>query len=140
MPVRTGSVQDELLRLSGSTNNPFETITTNGNGTPVYIGPDRMLACRLIIAGAVTGTGPTLDVALQICSDAAGTGAVEVARFPQQTASHATATGALAEPPTVPVRTTAAKPFLRIVKTVGGTTPSFGSVAVLHEPVPVPGA
>src|SRR5688572_24919221 len=120
MPVHTGSVQDELQRLTGSTNNPFETVTASGNGTPVYFGPDRAVQCRLVIAGAVTGTDETLDVKIQRCSDTAGTGAEDVAVFPQQTATHAAATGSLAEQPTAIARTTAAKPYLRVVKTIGG--------------------
>lgn len=135
---RTNSVQDELLRVSGSTDNPKQNVTANANTTPVYVGPDRRVAYRLMVTGTVTGTSPTLDAAVQICSDASGTGAQTVASFPQQTASMATATGALANPPTVVAVTTTAKPYVRIAFTVGGTSPVFNGVQVLHEPTPSP--
>lgn len=135
-PVRTGSVQDELQRLTGSTNDPQEIITTSHADTPVYFGPDRAVQCRLQIAGAVTGTNPTLLGEVQICSDAAGTGAVTVATFPEQIASHAAAIGSLAADPTVIARTTAAKPYVRMNWTIGGTsTPTFNAVQVLTDPV-----
>lgn len=136
MPVHTGSVQDELLRLTGSANNPYETVTASGDGTGVYFGPDRAVQCRLVIAGAVTGTDETLDVVVQRCADAAGTSAETVGTFPQQTATHAVANGSLAESPTIVVRTTAALPWLRIVKTIGGSaSPTFTNVAVLTDPI-----
>jgi hypothetical protein len=128
-----GSVQDELLRLTGSTGNPFETITANGNGTGVYFGADRNVSFRLLIAGAVSGTSPTLDIKFQSSADNSSFSDVGVA-FPQQTASQATASGSLAMPPRATVRVPTGRPYLRIVKTVGGTSPSFGNVAVLHDP------
>jgi hypothetical protein len=54
--------------------------------------------------------------------------------FPQQTTSAAVATGALADFPSTILVTRTGRPYVRVVKTVGGTGPSFGSVAVLHGP------
>jgi hypothetical protein len=125
------SAQDELLRLTGSTNNPLETVAASGNGTGAYFGSDRLFVFNLIIGGAVTGGSPTLDIKFQDSADGS-TGWTDVgAAFPQQTASQAAAIGTLAALPTAAVRTRPGKPYLRIVKTVGGSTPSFGAVAVL---------
>jgi hypothetical protein len=132
MPVIAPPPQDELLRLSGSTGNAFETITTTANGTGAYYGPDRTVSFWLIIAGAVTGTSPTLDIKLQDSADGSSYTDLGVA-FPQQTTSMASAVGNLADFPRVTVTTKPGRGYLRIVKTAGGTSPSFSSVAVLHE-------
>ncbi len=125
--------QDELLRLTGSTGNPLETVTTTGNGTGAYYGADRTVQMWLMVAGTVTGGTPTLDVKFQDSADASSYTDLGVA-FPQQTASMLPTTGSLADFPTVAVKTRLGRPYLRVVKTVSGTTPSFGSVAVLHGP------
>lgn len=130
------SNQDELLRLTGSTGNPFETVTTTANGTGAYYGPGRTVLLHLIVAGAVSGTTPTLAVKIQDSAD--GTTYTDMSpamAFPSQTTTMATATGALPTAfPSLAVRTGTSRPYLRVVKTVGGTSPSFGSVAVLHSP------
>lgn len=133
------SNQDELLRLTGSTGNPFETITTTANGTGAYYGPSRTVRLDLVIAGVVGGTTPTLAVKVQDSADGSSyTDMSPAMAFPQQTTTMATASGALATAfPSLTVTTKADRPYLRVVKTVGGTSPSFGSVAVLHSP-PVP--
>jgi uncharacterized membrane protein (UPF0182 family) len=88
------SAQDELLRLTGSTNTIFETIVTTANGT----------------GASYTDIGVA---------------------FPQQTTTMAVATGSLATQfPVVSVRTKPARPYLRVVKTTTGTSPSFASVGV----------
>jgi len=125
--------QDELLRLTGSTGTPYELVTTTGNGTGAYYGPDRTAQFWLVIAGAVSGTGPTLDVKFQDSADGTTYTDMGVA-FPQRTTSMAAATGSLADFPTLALKTKPTRPYLRVVKTVAGTTPSFGSVAVLHGP------
>lgn len=125
--------QDELLRLTGSTGNAFETVTTTANGTGAYYGPDRTVQFWLIVAGAVAGTTPTLDVKFQDSADGSSYTDMGVS-FPQQTTTMNAATGSLSDFPSVAVKTKSTRPYLRVVKTAGGTTPSFGSVAVLHGP------
>jgi hypothetical protein len=132
MPNIGGSVQDELLRLTGTTGQPFENISANGNGSGVYFGADRLVEFRLLIAGAVTGTTPTLDIKIQDSADNSSFADIGAA-FPQQTATEATVVGNLVAPPRLAVRTKVGRPYLRIVKTLGGTTPVFNSVAVLHD-------
>lgn len=135
MPIG-GSVQDELLRLSGSTNNPQQTLTATVNGPAVYYGPERMFDFRLLVGGTVAGTNPTLDVKIQASADGVSSW-TDVATFAQITATQLGATGSLSEPPHALVRVPSAKPYLRAVFTVGGTTPSFGGVALLHSPLPI---
>jgi hypothetical protein len=81
----------------------------------------------------VTGTSPTMTIKFQDSADNSTYTDIGMA-FPQQVTTMATATGALADLPTVAVKTKPGRPYLRIVKTIGGTSPSFGSVAVLHGP------
>ena len=124
------SAQDELLRLTGSTGNIFETITTTANGAGAYYGANRSHTFQLVIAGAVGGTSPTLDIKFQDSADGTTYTDIGVA-FPQQTTTMATATGSISSAfPTVTVRTKDGRPYLRIVKTAGGTSPSFASVGV----------
>ena len=130
-----GSVQDELLRPTGSTNEFTETVTATGNGAAFYVGADRLVVFRLLVGGTVAGTNPTLDVKFQHSADGTSGWTDTGVAFSQVTASQATATGALAEPPRAAVYTPAGRPYLRVVKTVGGTNPSFGGVAVVLDPV-----
>lgn len=125
--------QDELLRLTGSTGNALETVTTTANGTGAYYGPDRTVQFWLMIAGSVSGTSPTLDIKFQDSADGSSYTDMGVS-FPQQNTTMNAATGSLADFPTLALKTKPTRPYLRVVKTVGGTTPSFGSVAVLHGP------
>lgn len=124
------SAQDESLRLTGTTNNPYETITTTANGTGAYYGANRTFLFQLVIAGTVAGTSPTLVVKFQDSADNSSYTDLGVA-FPSQSTTMATATGSIAEFPTMAVTTKTGRPYLRIVRTVTGTSPSFGSVAVL---------
>jgi hypothetical protein len=128
-----GQEQDELLRLTGSTNNPFETVTATGNGTGAYYGAYRLCSFRLLVKGPITGTSPTLDIKFQSSADNSSFSDLGVS-FPQVTTTvSAGATGSQAEPARAVVRMPAGRPYLRIVKTVGGTTPSYTGVAVLHD-------
>jgi hypothetical protein len=130
------SPQDELLRLTGSTGNPYETMTTTTAtaGTGAYYGALRSVRQYLVIAGASGGTTPTLDVKFQDSADGSSYTDMGVA-FPQQVTTMSVATGSLADFPSVVVSPRAGRPYLRIVRTLGGTTPSFASVAVLHSPI-----
>lgn len=133
MPIG-GSVQDELLRLGGSTNDPTQTLTATFNSAPAFFGPDVMFDFRLLVVGTVSGTNPTLDVKIQASADGVSS-FTDVGIFSQITATQLGATGSLAEPPHAIVRVPALKPYLRAVFTVGGTTPSFGGVSLLHSPI-----
>jgi hypothetical protein len=124
--------QDELLRLTGSTGTPLETVTTTANGTGAYYGADRTSIQYLVIAGAVAGTGPTLVVKFQDSADGSTYTDMGIA-FPQQATTMSVATGSLSDFPSVSVKMAAGRPYLRVVKTTGGTSPSFTGVAVLHS-------
>lgn len=126
---------DELLRLSGSTNNAEETVSSSGNGTPVLVGERRTFEVELRVAGTVSGSSPTLDIKLQDSADGITFADMGVS-FTQVTASMAAATGVDTKQVRV-ARTSATKPYVRMVKTVGGTTPSFGSVSCLIVPLGV---
>lgn len=125
--------QDELLRLTGSTGNPFETVTTTANGTGAYYGPDRTVPFWLIVGGTVTGTSPTLDIKFQDSADGSSYTDMGVA-FPQQTTTMGSAIGNLSDFPRAVIITKSTRPYVRVAKTVGGTSSSFASVAVLHGP------
>ena len=56
---------DELLRLSGSTGNAEETITTTTTGTGKFVGYKVPFEVEVRFAGAVTGTSPSAVVKLQ---------------------------------------------------------------------------
>lgn len=133
MAITSISNQDELLRLTGSTGNPFETVTTTGNGTGAYYGADRTVQQHLVIAGTVSGTSPTLVVKFQDSADGTTYADMGVA-FPSQSTTMSAATGSLSAFPTVALKTQPGRPYVRVVKTVGGASASFGSVAVLHSP------
>jgi hypothetical protein len=128
--------QDELLRLTGSTGTPYETMTTTTAtaGTGAYYGAQRSVRMYLLIAGAAGGTSPTLDLKFQDSADGSSYTDMGVA-FPQQTTTMSTATGSIADLPSVVVSPRVGRPYLRISRTLGGTTPSFASVAVLHSPI-----
>jgi hypothetical protein len=127
------SAQDELLRLTGSTGNPVATLTTTTTNTGAYFGADRDITFYLMVGGAVTGTSPTLDVKFQDSADGSSYTDLGVA-FPQQVTTVGTVVGNLGDFPAVSVRTKPGRPYLKVVETLGGTSPNFGSVAVLHSP------
>lgn len=123
---------DELLRLTGTTNNPLETVTATANGTAIYVGAGKTFFAERRIGGAVTGTTPTLDLKVQEASTPGGT-FTDLAPFPTATATDAGETGSRA----VVRGFSTTKDYVRVVKTVGGTSPSFGGVSVLLQPVGV---
>lgn len=131
------SAQDELLRLTGATNNPVASPALAGAGTPVYVGPDRSLTLYEMVGGTVTGAGATLDVKLQDSPDGLTGWADMGYAFPQQTASMATAIGNLADFPSLNVKMKSTRPYLRTFVTLAGTSPVFNGFAILHSP-PVP--
>lgn len=130
MPIALPA-QDELLRLTGSTGNPLMTLTTTYTGTGAYYGADRHVDFFLMAGGAVSGTSPTLDVKFQDSADGSSYTDIGVA-FTQVTTTMAVATGSLSDFPQRTVITRPGRPYLKVVATTGGTSPSFGSFAVLH--------
>lgn len=128
--------QDELLRLTGTSGDPFEDVTATGNGTGRYYGDNQTVRLRPIVAGTVSGTNPTLDAKVQVSADNVtytDTGGVS---FAQLTASSSAATGSLslASFPVYVFSTPDGYPWVRVVKTIGGTaTPTFNDFAVLVE-------
>jgi len=126
---------DELLRLTGSTNNALETITASGNGSAVYVGADRLVQAELRVAGAVTGTTPTLDLKLQSSADGSTSWAdIPGGAFPQRTTSDISGGGAVpgSGPNRIAFLVPSGRPYVRLVKTIGGTaTPTFTSTSVL---------
>lgn len=101
------------------------TFTTTTNGAWVSTGQVNVKRIRLQVAGAVTGTTPTLDVAIQAADDGSGTNTVTLGRFSQSTAVVAS--------PGKFIDVDGQKPFMRAVLTITGTTPSFGGVTVSVE-------
>lgn len=128
------SNQDELLRLTGTSGNPFDTITTTSTGTGAYFGPDRTVQFHLAVVGPVTGTSPSMTVKFQDSVDGTNSFADIGVAFAAVTGTQTTVVGNLAALPTVVVKTSSTRPYLRVVRTLTGTSPSFGSVAVLHSP------
>lgn len=118
--------QDELLRLTGTSGDPYEDISATGAGVGRYYGSGTTTDQYLVCAGAA---GSTLDVKFQKSADNVTYTDLGVT-FPQQTASGAVATGSLAAFPKVTVTTPDGYPWLRIHKTTSGT---WVDVAVLHE-------
>lgn len=138
MPVPSVAIgaQDELLRLSGVTGNPFETVTATGNGEGRYYGANKAFAVRPLVR-VVTGTNPTLDVKLQVSADNVtwtDTGGVSLA---QLTAASAAATLSFTTaPPYTLLNTPAGFPWVRMVKTIGGSaTPTFTDFWLATEEV-----
>lgn len=90
------------------------TVTASGEGPVIDLGQAGMLAMAFYLnVTAVSGTSPTLDVKLQDSPD--GTAFYDLASFAQKTAVGKEA-----------IRVT--QPFarrLKVVYTVGGTSPSF---------------
>ena len=99
------------------------TTTQTGTGRDFSAGDGQCHA--LLIVGTVTGTTPTLDVKIQECATVGGTYTdISGATFTQ-----VTATG------TVPVGLDFLRtlPFLRVVGTIAGTTPTFPFSVCLFE-------
>lgn len=123
---------DELLRLSGSTNNALETVTATGNGTGVYVRRGRNLQAVLRVGGAITGTSPTLDVFIEEATAVGGT-YTALAQFAQLTAASAAAEAGGDVKYTVGFTTT--KDYVRMRKTIGGTAvPTFTNLSCWIEP------
>jgi hypothetical protein len=118
--------QDELLRLTGTSGDPFEDISVTGAGVGRYYGDSATTDQYLVCAGTA---GSTLDVKFQDSADNVTYADMGIA-FSQQTASGAVATGSLAAFPKRTVTMQDGRPWLRVHKTTSGT---WVDVAVLHE-------
>lgn len=122
---------DELGRLLGTTGVPTETITATANGTAIFVGAGRNLIAELRVPGPVTGTTPTLDIKIQESADSAFTTPIDLVSFPQQTAAMLSGGGAVPGSAVLRRSFTTSKPYLRAVKTIGGTSsPTFTSVSL----------
>lgn len=124
---------DELQRLLGTTNTPTETITASGNGTGVFLGKNRLFIGELRVAGAVSGTSPTLDVKLQEATTVGGSYTdIPGAAFTQRTASDIVNQGSDSGAGPLRIGFRTSKDYVRAVKTIGGSaTPTFNGVSCL---------
>ena len=93
--------------------------TTNLNGSWVDVRAYEGDLLIVLDIGAVSGTTPTLDVKIQDATDGSGTGAADItgAAFAQATTANQRAK--LVIPAGAP------RSHIRVVGTVGGTTPNF---------------
>lgn len=123
-------LQDALLQLTGTSDNPYQTETASVNGTGRYFGANQTFGFALAV-NAASGTSPTLDVKIQHSADNSSWTDTGVA-FTQVTASQVTATREVAEFPKRTVSTTATQPWLRMVATIGGTGPQFTFAVLSH--------
>lgn len=120
-----------LLDISGD---GIETINADGNGTAVFFGENRGLIIERRIAGAVTGTNPTLLITIEASVD--GTNSfVEIGRFPSATTTDYLVDQQGTMPARISVIVPDGKPYLRAVKDVGGTNPVFTSVSLVCTPI-----
>jgi len=97
--------------------NAARTATANGSWVDIADYEGDLLA--ILAIGAVSGTTPTLDVKFQDADDNSGTNAADLpgVAFTQQTA------GPLVKQLAFPANSS--RRWVRIVMTLGGTTPSF---------------
>lgn len=113
MHQQNAAEQFNVLTLSAAA-----AVTASGNVTGVDITSYVGKAMVVLTSAAGAGTSPTLDVKLQDSATVGGTYAdITGAAFAQVTAT------AVALKLTIDVD--AAKPFIRVVDTVSGTSPSF---------------
>lgn len=128
----TNQMQDELLRLTGTTGQPYQAVTGTVGNPYVHYGAGPRLIEFTQLANAASGS-PSVVTTVRAASDASGTGAVTIATFAAITATQVTATGSQAEPPKQAARIPVGKPYLSVLFTFSGS----GSItlAVLHNPV-----
>src|SRR5262249_4031535 len=95
------------------------TVTASGNLAGFNLGEGAEIRVAYQVTGTVSGTSPTLDVKLQDSADGSSyaDAGVSTRQF--------TATDQHDE---IYWRTQPGRPYVRLVETVGGTTPSFGGV------------
>ena len=133
------AMPDELLRLTGTVGNPFQTLTASFANTGMYFGENRAFDVALVCKSA-TGSTATMDISLQdsVDGNASSWAAMDPANAFAQlnvTSSQASATGALASPPKRTFRTRTGRPYVRAIGTVGGTTGTY-VVALFVNPIP----
>jgi hypothetical protein len=101
-----------------------DTITGNTNGTGFKLEEGAEIRCEVSATGAVSGTSPTLDFKLQDSVDGSSWADTGVA-FTQIGVSSGKATNV---PQQREFRVKAGRPWVRLVATTGGTSPSFAGV------------
>ncbi len=119
--------RDLLLRLTGNSTSPVETVTATGalgGGGGIYVGANRTLHFRQLI-GTVSGTNPTLDTKIQHSADGVAWSDTGLA-FAQATGTQLNDDRSEDEQPIVSWRTQTGYPYVRAYGTIGGTgSPSF---------------
>jgi hypothetical protein len=101
------------------------TLAANATSPAVKLGAGAEVRAQLQVEGAVSGTSPTLDVRLQDSADGTTWADLGVA-FAQVTGTGAEQSREF--------RVREGRPWVRAVATVGGTSPSFGGVALRLAP------
>lgn len=119
--------RDLLLRLSGNSASPIETVTATGalgGGGGVYVGADKTVHFRQLI-GSVSGTNPTLDTKIQHSANGVAWSDTGLA-FAQATDDQLGADLSESAAPILSFRTQSGYPYVRAYATIGGTaTPTF---------------
>jgi hypothetical protein len=117
---RDGFDVDALL-----TDSEGATLTTSGNTTTaVEVGVGAEFEV-VVDADTITGTSPTMDIAIQGATDAAFTTPVEIASFPQIDDS--------VDPIQHRMAFKSEHEFIRAAWTLAGTTPSFATTISLRN-------
>lgn len=91
--------------------------TATGNGTGVDLQQYEGLVAIVLNSAAGTGTTPTLDVKIQDSADNSSFADVAGAAFAQVTNAASTQK--------ITINAESVRRYIRIVRTIGGTTPSF---------------
>lgn len=130
-----GSMQDELLRLTGSSGNPFEEVSGTGDGGGGYKhfgSGDRIVSFRQLASSVPSGS-PSVVTTIVAASDNSGTSSETIGTFAAITADQVDALGTVSVPPRIAVHIPAGKPWLKALNTFSGS----GSIvmAVLPDPM-----
>lgn len=119
--------RDLLLRLSGNSSSPIETVSSTGalnGGVGVFVGEDKTVHFQQLI-GSVAGTNPTLDTKIQHSADGSSWSDTGLA-FAQATDDQVAATGVVTPGPIISWRTQTGFPYVRGYSTIGGSaSPAF---------------
>ena len=131
---------DELLRMLGTTGDPEQDLSTNGDGTARFAGKYKTYIGVARVGGDVTGTSPSL--VLTVNESANGTSSFSnVATFAAITDEQVGHVASTAPNYAVPgddpllVSFTTSKDYVRVSWTMTGTTPVFNDVSVELKPV-----
>jgi hypothetical protein len=101
-----------------------QTVTANVNGPGIEVGGRTGVRLTLAVAGSVSGTSPTLNAQVQTSMD---NGATDAWRNVGSATSNLTGAGSIR------FSVAGLDRWMRVVLTVGGTSPSFGQTSVVGE-------